>query len=133
MEDEVFELLRKNLIDVALDNHDWERLKLLTSDDSLDQVISPFYYHPFDFLCNDEHFFERRILGNERAASLNYRFHDFVGNHVGIGEIHIPLTTCAGFYFQYGLKNKHIIEHPVAEPEWFSSLVSRARTLLSDN
>jgi hypothetical protein len=131
MSDEVLELLRKNLIDVALDNHDWERLKLLTSQDSLKHVISPFYSSPFDFLCYDDHFFERRLLGNERAACLNYRYQDVVMNHMYIGEIHIPLNACVVFRYQYSPKGKRRTEPSVAAPQWFSSLVGRAQTLLA--
>jgi hypothetical protein len=130
MRNQVMELLRKNLIDVALDNHDWDSLRLLTSENASDYVISPFYDSPFDFLCYDEHFFERRFLGDESGAILNYRYRDSVANKVYIGEIHIPINRQPHLNAYYRPRNKRAAEE-ILVPEWFTSLVSRAQTLLS--
>lgn len=131
MNDEVLDLIRKNLVDVALDNRDWEAFKRLTSSEWQEYVVFSSYSSPFDFLCNDPHFIERRVIDDGRSAALfNYRYQDGIIGQTYIGEIRIPVHGTGNVSSKYRLRHKQPTDGEVLNPDWFCSLVNRASHML---
>ena len=127
MSQRVAEMLRDILIDIALDNRDFDRLRLLTSKDWEKYVVEQSHVDPFAFMLDDEHFFECRVIDVVgRDTILNYRYKEMRDEILFIGEIRVPVAGNRSIQSTYRPLRKTIVcEMP--EPAWLTSLVERAR------
>ena len=127
MSQSVTEVLRDILIDIALDNRDFDRLRLLTSKHWEKYVVEHGDADPFEFLLADEHFFECRVIDiSGRDTILNYRYKELQNEILFIGEIRVPVAGNGSVQWTYRPMRK-TVACEASEPAWLKSLVHKAR------
>lgn len=128
MADETLDLLRRVMIDQALENGDkeafhhltgpnWEAFVVGNEDEQVESV------DPLAFLSEDPHFWDIRLYDTMRLHPyLNYRFRDNIGGVLYVAEIRIPIGWSGDIETKFA--PRPATGPRVSPPEWFQSLLT---------
>lgn len=134
MADETLNLLRRIMIDQALEGGDRDAFCNLTGPNWKEFVVDTGderagTHDPTAFLAEDPHFWELRLIDTmAHRPYLNYCFRDTIDGVLYVGEIRIPIGWSGNIEVKFRPRPSH--GPSVSPPDWFQSLLTTVVAVL---
>jgi len=132
--DEALNLLRRMMIDQALESGNREAFHNLTGPNWQEFVVGTRHERTgtqdlLAFLAEDPHFWDLRLYDTMAQRSyLNYRFRDTIGGVLYVGEIRIPIGGSG--HIEVKFRPRPSDGPSVRPPDWFQSLLATTVAVL---